>query len=224
MGHPVTLHVFFKKHCWFTHRSVLPSQHRARSLSCTSLQSRSQGVCMGRGGGILLPCACDRPNSEQGFRPKQVCAQRILATCHRMKGVEHVSVPTLYLTYIITYLPEEEAVRFAIPRLLGCCLVGQTSIPAGTPLMSSVPSGWNLPWKGKKTISSLPEFSLHIANSFGLTKTSVLLFLSFFPFFLANKWGVWGEIPRPTIYHSADKAGVRFGGQAVRKTISTDTH
>lgn len=48
---------FLRKHHWFTHGSMHPSQCWGWYLSCTSLQSRSQGACMGRGGGILHPYA-----------------------------------------------------------------------------------------------------------------------------------------------------------------------
>lgn len=83
--------------------------------------------------------------------------------------------------------PVDQEVGFTIPRLLGCSLVEQTSAPAGTLLMYSVFTVWNLSWK--EIILSLPNFSLHIANYFGLVNT-VLLFLSSF-FILAYKQGMW---------------------------------
>lgn len=59
----------------------------------------------------------------------------------RAVGVEHFQNPlSLDLTYVVTYLLEEEEVVFAIPTLFDCCLVGQSRTPADKPQMFSVPS------------------------------------------------------------------------------------
>lgn len=158
-------------------------------------RAEARGLVWGGEVGFYIPM----PNPKQGFWPKQICAQRTLATCHRISGCRAFPVSPLCIWHISLQICWGR-------KKLGLPFPGSWVVFCWDKLAHlwcpQFPPDEIYLRKVKKWFHHFQNFHFILLILLLSQKCRVAVSFSLFFFFLANKWGVCVETSQPTVFMS----------------------